>query len=416
MFGRPSSDEQDLEIKTRLCQDASVRSGALLRLASVFFGAALVVSACGSSGSPAGSSATVMKIGVEGPMSGPQSSTGIDMWRGAELLATKINASGGVLGRHVQLVQIDDRANPQTAAATAKHAIDQHIAALIGPYNSAVGIINLPDYLSAGVIVVRLTSNHQTNSMGITLQPMDYQVAPFEAAAVEKMGGTPRVAVVYDTSAYTSGVADQMRSLLTSAGASVVAFEPITSTQTQFGDVLATVKAAQPTVVYYVAYDPQAEDLVRQAAALGVPGTCLVDGLAAQGPTFLATVPLTLAQKCVFSGVPTAEQFANATAYVAAYKAAYHQDPGTWGAFAYDSLGVLVEAVASVKSLTPSVVNGALFHVSGYQGITGTSTIDPATGNRNNPPLVMQIVDSSGHYVVAPEWAQHGALPALPPL
>jgi branched-chain amino acid transport system substrate-binding protein len=358
----------------------------------------------------------VVKIAVEGPMSGPQSSTGIDMWRGAQLLATKINASGGVLGRRVQLVQIDDQANPQTAAVIAQRAIAQQIAAVIGPYNSAVGIVNLPLYLHAGIIVVRLTSNHMTNSMGITLQPMDYQVAPFEAAAVEKMTGTKRVAIVYDTSAYTSGVADQMRSLLTSVGVPVVAFESITSDQSQFGAVLTKVKAAQPTLVYYVAYDPQAEDLVRQAADLGMPGTCLVDGLAAEGPTFLATVPLGLARRCVFSGVPTAAQFPNAKSYISAYHAAYHQEPGTWGAFAYDSLGVLVQEVKSVRSWAPSKVDPALLHVSGYQGITGTTTIDPTTGNRVNPPLAMQIVDSSGTYDVSTDWAQHGALPVLPPL
>ena len=349
-------------------------------------------------------------------MSGSQSATGIDMWRGAELVAEQVNASGGVLGRPIQLVQIDDRADPKTAAATAARSIAQHVVAVIGPYNSAVGLVNLPIYLRAGVIVVRLTSNHNTNKMGVTLQPMDYQVAPFEAAAIEKMSGAQRVAVVYDTSAYTSGVADQMRSLLDSAGVPVVAFESIGSDQSQFGDVLAKVKVAQPTVVYFVAYDPQAEDLVREASDIHVPGTCLVDGLAAQGPTFLATVPLVLAQKCVFSGVPTADQFPNADSYISAYKSAFRQDPGTWGAFTYDSLGLLVQEVKSVRSWTPSKVRSALFHATNYQGITGTTTIYPATGNRLNPPLVMQTVDPLGHYAVAPGWAQHGVLPTLPSL
>ena len=349
-------------------------------------------------------------------MTGPQSSTGIDMWRGAELLATKVNSAGGVLGKHLQLVRIDDQANAQKASAVAQQAITQHVVAVIGPYNSAVGIVNLPLYLQAGVVVVRLTSNHTTNGMGITLQPMDYQVAPFEAAAVEKTTGDSRVAVVYDTSTYTSGVADQMRSLLTTAGVSVVAFVPITSDQTQYRDVLTEVKAAQPTLVYYVAYDPQAEDLVRQAAQLGVPGTCLVDGLAAQGPTFLATVPLALARKCVFSGVPTAAQFPAARSYVASYTAAYHHEPGTWGVFSYDSLGALVQGARSVRSWAPATLNPALLHLNGYQGATGTTTIDPATGNRVNPPLVMQIVDNHGHYVVSPDWAVHGELPTLPPL
>jgi branched-chain amino acid transport system substrate-binding protein len=389
-------------------------------------GVALLLTSCssssssttsnGSSTTAAAASGSTLKIGVEGPMSGPQSSTGIDMLRGAELLAANVNTSGGVLGRHIQIVRLDDKAEASAAVSTANSGIAQHIAAVIGPYNSAVGLKNLSVYLKNQVLVVRLTSNQKTNNMGITLQPMDYQVAPFEASAVEKMSGPQRVAIVYDTSAYTAGIAEQMRTLLSSAGTSVVAFEPITSTQTQFTDVLSKVKAAQPTLVYYDAYDPQAEDLVKQAASSGVPGTCLVDGLAAQGPTFLATVPLALAQKCVFSGVPTAAQFPDATSYVAAYQTEYHQDPGTWGVFAYDSLGVLVHEIEAVQSFSYPTVNAALFHVTGYAGATGTTTIDPATGNRMNPPLVMQVVDSGGHYVVSPDWSQTGALPTLPAL
>lgn len=377
---------------------------------------ASVVLGAGISSSPAGASAGVVKIGVEGPMSGPQASTGIDMWRGASLMAATVNSSGGLLGKQIKLVRIDDRAESSDAAAVAHRAISQHVAAVIGPYNSAVGLVNLPIYLSAHVIVIRLTSNSKTNNMGITLQPMDYQVAPFEAAAVEKMSGHQRVAIVYDTSAYTAGVAQQMQMLLSSAGESVVDTETITSTQSQFSSVLTKVKAANPTLVYYDAYDPQAEDLVKQAASIGVPGTCLVDGLAAQGPTFVATVPRTLAQKCVFSGVPTAAQFAHARTYTAKYRAKYHQAPGTWGVFAYDSLGVLAHEVKAVHSLSYSTVNTALFHVATYQGATGTTTIDAATGNRVSPPLVIQVVNGHGAYVVSSVWVQTGALPALPAL
>lgn len=370
-----------------------------------------------SGASTAGASSTgVVTIGVEGPMSGPQASTGIDMWRGASLMAQRINASGGLLGEKIKLIRLNDRADSTIAAATAHRAISEHVTAVIGPYNSSVGLVNLPIYLQAHVLVVRLTSNKMTSNMGITLQPMDYQVAPFEAAPVEKMAKPQRVAIVYDSSAYTSGVADQMQALLTAAGVQVVASEPVTSTQTKFATVLSKVKAANPTLVYYDAYDPQAEYLVKQAAAARVPGTCLVDGLAAQGPTFVATVPLRLTRKCIFSGVPTAMQFPSARSYVASYQRKYHRSPGTWGVFAYDSLGVLAHEVNAAHSLDYNTVNTALFHVTSYAGATGSTTIDPGTGDRDNPPLLMQTVNAKGRYVVSSTWAATGALPQLPSL
>lgn len=377
-------------------------------LVGVIAAGALLPSACSSAGS--------VTVGIEGPMTGPQASTGVDMWRGAQLQADRINQAGGIQGKTLHLVKIDDRAAPSTAVAVARAALKKHVSAVVGPYNSGVGVLNLSVYTKAGVPVVRLTSNHSTSGKGITLQPMDYQVAPFEAAAIQKTAAAHRVAIVYDTSAYTAGVAEQMKSLLAAAQIPVVAFEPITSDQTQFRDVLTAVKAARPTIVYYAAYDPQAEDLVEQASAAAVPGTCLVDGLAAEGPVFLKTVPLPLAQKCVFSGVPTAEQFADAKAYVAQYKARFHDDPGTWGTFTYDSLGALAAAVKTAGSWSAAKLNPVLTHLRGYRGITGTTSIDPSTGDRIDPPLVMQTVDGSGHYIVSPAWSQRGELPDLPAL
>ena len=380
-------------------------------LAGMVVAGACLLAACSSS-----TSGTVT-VGIEGPMTGPQSATGIDMWRAAQLEAANINSAGGVLGKSIQLLQLDDRADPATGVFAAQQAIARHISAVVGPYNSAVGVQVLPLYTQAGLPVVRLTSNHTTSGMGITLQPMDYQVAPFMASAIEKTPGSKRVAIVYDTSTYTSGVAAQVKALLTSAQVPVVTFQSINSQQTQFADVLAAVKAANPTIVYYVAYDPQADDLVEQASTMAVPGTCLVDGLAEEGPVFLKTVPRRLAQKCVFSGVPTAEQFSGAGSYVSDYKAKYNNEsPGTWGTFTYDSLGALASAVKTAGSWSGQKVDPVLFHLSGYHGITGTTTINPATGDRNNPPLLMETVNSSGHYVVSSEWRQHGGLPVLPAL
>ncbi|HAM01181.1 MAG TPA: hypothetical protein DCQ30_02985 [Acidimicrobiaceae bacterium] len=375
-----------------------------------------LVAVCGVLGAACGSGPGTAKIGIEGPMTGPQAATGIDMWRAAQLEEAKLNDAGGVLGKSIQLVQIDDRADASTAVAVARRALAKGISAVVGPYNSAVGVKDLPVYTGAGLPVVRLTSNHTTSGMGITLQPMDYQVAPFMASAIEKTSGSQRVAIVYDTSTYTSGVADQVKTLLTAAKVPVVAFEPITTGQTQFGTAVAALKGANPTIVYFVAYDPEAEELVQQASTAGVPGTCLVDGLAAEGPVFLKTVPLALAQKCVFSGVPTAEQFPDARTYVSSYKSKFNESPGTWGTFTYDSLGALASAVKTAGSWSGRKVDPVLFHLSGYRGLTGTTTINPGTGDRNDPPLLMETVDSSGHYVVSQEWSQSGGLPVLPPL
>ncbi len=57
-----------------------------------------------------------IKIGVINPFSGPLALYGGEMTRGFELAADKVNASGGPIGRKIEIIQID-ASNPQQGIA-----------------------------------------------------------------------------------------------------------------------------------------------------------------------------------------------------------------------------------------------------------------------------------------------------------
>src|SRR5947207_68775 len=80
-------------------------------------------------------------------ISGSQSSNGLDMLRGAQLAVREANARGGVLGRRIAIVRADDKGDQANARRVARTAIKRKVAAVIGPFNSSVGIVNLPIYL-----------------------------------------------------------------------------------------------------------------------------------------------------------------------------------------------------------------------------------------------------------------------------
>ena len=57
---------------------------------------------------------------------------------------------------------------------------------MIGPYNSSVGILNLPLYRASRVLPMWNTSRDDTRGAGATVQPMNSQIAPIEARYVER--------------------------------------------------------------------------------------------------------------------------------------------------------------------------------------------------------------------------------------
>jgi branched-chain amino acid transport system substrate-binding protein len=353
-----------------------------------------------------------IKIAVEAPLSGQQAATGMDILRGAELLAKIENHAGGVLGRQLTIVPANDEADPSKATPVAKRVVTQHAFAVIGPFDSSVGVISLPIYKAAGVIPLRLTSSRLTNGLGFTVAPMDYQVAPVEAQAIaSSLPAGGGVAIVYDSSTFTSGIAQEVRANLASSRVPIVAFDSYNAGQRNFTALLEGVKAADPSVVYYASFDPEAGELVSQAQLLGVPGTCFID-LAPED--FIQSVGVTLARSCVFSGVPDVSEFPRASGFIQNFETLYHRSPGSWAAFSYDSLGLLVHAVEQAGTWDASRVRRALSHTVAYSGVTGDITIDPGTGNRVDPPVVILNVSRAGTYQVDPAWALYGTLVRAP--
>ena len=123
-------------------------------------------------------------IAVDGPMTGEQASTGIDMADGAQLAVDQINAAGGIDGVKLTLVKVNDKATAAGGLTAARKAIAARAFAVVGPYNSSVGVVNLPVYKKAGLPIVRLTSSVKTEGFGVTTQPMDSQIAPVEVFTV----------------------------------------------------------------------------------------------------------------------------------------------------------------------------------------------------------------------------------------
>ena len=123
-------------------------------------------------------------VALEAPLTGSQAANGQDMLDGAKLAAAQINAKGGVLGRRIRIVAIDDKADPALSQASVTTAKKAGAIAVVGPYNSSVGVINLPLYLKAGITPVQLTSTNDTDGMGVTVQPKNNQIAPVESTYV----------------------------------------------------------------------------------------------------------------------------------------------------------------------------------------------------------------------------------------
>ncbi|MGI9246185.1 MAG: branched-chain amino acid ABC transporter substrate-binding protein [Steroidobacteraceae bacterium] len=343
-----------------------------------------------------------IRIAIEAPLTGEQASNGQDMKRGVELAVAAVNAGGGVLGRKIELIDADDQANPSIGEALVSQVSRRGVVAVIGPYNSSVGLVNLPLYTTYGIVPVHLTSDDGTSGYGVTVQPKNSQISPVEVAYISALAPAV-VSMIVDPSSYTQGMADRLQSSLQAQGVRVIAV-PITAGESDYTNAVRLALSATPQVIYVSTYYPEgalvAQSLASEAASGGGNPSCFM-GLANQDPAFVTAAGIDVSRRCVFSGVPTPDQLPDATDYLARYNAAYPGvTPGVWGTFTYDSANLLFDAMERAATTQYSRVLKQLRATVNFAGATGPITIDPTTGNRPNVPVDILAVTATGDFAV----------------
>jgi branched-chain amino acid transport system substrate-binding protein len=107
--------------------------------------AAIILAACSSGGgSNSGSSASPSStkpivIGASVSLTGDFSADGQAFQRGYNLWASDVNAAGGLLGRKVKLIYLDDKSDPTQGSTNVQQLIStDHVDLLFGPFSSLI--------------------------------------------------------------------------------------------------------------------------------------------------------------------------------------------------------------------------------------------------------------------------------------
>ncbi|MBF0627870.1 MAG: branched-chain amino acid ABC transporter substrate-binding protein [Magnetococcales bacterium] len=238
--------------------------------------------------------AGTIKIGVAGPLSGPQAAFGEQFWRGAEQAAKDLNAQGGINGDTIELVKGDDACEPKQAVAVANRLVDfDHVSAVVGHFCSSSTIPAFEVYAEAGILSMTPAS---TNPM-VTERNLptvfrscgrDDQQGVVGAEFVVKQLKAQRVAVLHDKDTYGQGLADSMKAHLATLGQKEVLYEGLTRGEKDFNALVTKLRSVQADAVYFGGLHSEAGPLVRQMREQGlhVP---LISGDGIMSETFVTS-------------------------------------------------------------------------------------------------------------------------------
>jgi branched-chain amino acid transport system substrate-binding protein len=367
---------------------------------------ALMVAAVGCGGGDQQVAEDAIKIGIQGPMSGPMALEGQGFLKAAQLLADQINEQGGLLGREIVIVPGDDKSDPKESALVAQKMISSNVVAVIGSYSSTATEPAANIYHEAGILHITPSSTATPLSEKgferfFRTCFLDDRQGLFAAQFAVDTLGLSKVALIHDNTTYAKGLADWTRIYLEENGATVVYYDAITPGEKDFSPVLTNVKGVAPELIYFTGYFSDGGLLVRQARELGIE--CLImGGNAMNNSDLVKNAGLQYAQGVLVTTepVPTDLPYAEAQQFIADFEAAYGTPPQSiWTLSGADALRVVVEAIAQTGSDDPAVLAEYLHNEMGdFPGITGPITFDEK-GDRLGTIHKAYEVDAEGNFV-----------------
>lgn len=358
--------------------------------------AALGLTACGGSGSSsvaAGDAA--LKVGVMGPLTGDLSVYGTAVVNGALLYLNKVNADGGVNGKQIEIIKMDEQGDATQAVNCFTQMVEQQVSGIIGDVTTGPTlaiVAESQDYLPMPMVTASATAEAVTYDAetGTVYENMfrstftdPFQGVKMADYAADKMG-VKTAAVIYQTGAdYNEGLAASFEAEFTAKGGTIVASESYSEGDVDFKAQLTNIQGKNPEVVFCPNYYEDVGQILAQARDLGIKVPFL-GGDGWDGVKDYATADqLAGCFFCANYAVGASKEFEDA--YLAAYGEAY---PNGFAPLGYDAAITMVNGLkaAEDKGLTPGTdeyrqaVQDAI-KAGTVEGVTGTFTFD----EHNNP-------------------------------
>ncbi len=340
-----------------------------------------------------------IKIGHEVALTGPSATWGQSEANAVQMAVEKVNAAGGVLGKKIEVVAYDNRADRLEAVNVAKRLVEQDkVVAIIGPAQSGVTNAIREVNNSAKVPVVATTATNPTvtvNDDG-TVVPYTFRVCfidPFQGTvaaqcALEELKAKT-AAVLYDVGdEYSQFLGKYFIEAFEKGGGKITTSEAFRSGELDFRAQLGKIKETTPDVLFIPTMQKEAALASKQARDLGIQSTLM--GGDGWGSPDIFELGGPAVEGSYFVNIAALED-PQIQGFLTDYRAKYNQDPVLPNpVLAYDAILWLADAIKRAGTTDGEKLKAAMEQTKDLQVLTGVLSIDPATHNPLNKPAVIQ--------------------------
>jgi len=328
-----------------------------------------------------------IKVGVNLELSGNVASYGTSEADGIQLAVDEINDAGGIDGKKIEIIKVDNKSDPAEATnAAIKLTTQDQVIAIIGAATSGATVAQAqiandnetplisPSGTSPTVTVNEDGSVNEFVFRTSFIDPFQGTVAANFAANELKV---KNVAIYSDNSSdYSKGLASSFKKDFEEAGGKVIAEEFYVGKDADFRSTLTRIKSANPEFIFIPGYYEEVGLIVKQAREMGIDVPLMgADGW--DSPTLLD-----LAGADALNNTFTTNHYSSEDPdgiiqdFNEKFNAKYNKMPDSFNALGYDTVYLLADAIERAGSVDSVKIKDALAETKDLELVTGLFSVD----------------------------------------
>ena len=364
-----------------------------LRLACAVLGATLLSSVFAGCGSK--ESGDTIKVGANFELTGNVANYGNATIEGLQLAIEEANEAGGINGKKIELVSVDDKSEAaESINAATKLISDDDVKIIVGPATTGLVLAETQTATDAKVPIIApcATSPEATVENG-KVKPYVFRSCFIDPQQGEVMATfaakdlKAKTAVIYvdNSSDYSKNLGKVFKEKFEAAGGKVVMEEAFLQKDQDFKATLTKLKTANADVMFVPAYYEEVGKIVKQAREMGINSAIL--GTDGWDDTKVVDIAGADALNNTFFSTHYSEKDAEVQGFIEAYKKKYNRAPNVFAALGYDAGKMLVDALKRAGSGDTEKIREALEATKDLKVGTGTISMD-----KNHNPIKTAVI------------------------
>ena len=342
-------------------------------------------------------------VGEYGSLTGNDATFGLSTNKGIKMAINETNEAGGIKGRKIKLITLDDQGkNEEAASAVTRLITQENVVALLGEVASSRSKIAAPIAQENKIPMISPSStNPDVTKIGDYIFRVCF-IDPFQGFVMAKFASenlkSKKIAVLRDVkNDYSVGLADVFADEFKKMGGTITTDKAYQAGDIDFKAQLTEIRKTAPDAIFVPGYYTEVGLIAKQARELGIKAPLL-------GGDGWDSNKLNEIGKAAIDGSYFSNHYTNESTdpavqdFIKKYSKIYGETPDGLAAMGYDAAKVLIAAMEKAPEISATAIRDEIAKTKDFAGVTGKITLN-AERNAVKSAVVVQVEGEKRKYI-----------------